>query len=152
MHKSLGSMVLLVSMAAAAPAAAAQPESDADADADVRDAVKAYDTHWERKDLAALERVLADDYVYFSSKGDTLSRQVWLGRLSAPQYVLKSSVRSEIEVHRIGDAAVVGTRWKGHGEYEGTPFVDDQRCSLVLGRSQTAWKVLSEHCTQIVDD
>ena len=148
MHKSLGSVVLLVSMAAAAPVAAAQPEFDAD----VRDAVKAYDTHWERKDLAALERVLADDYVYFSSKGDTLSRQVWLGRLSAPKYVLKSSVRSEIEVHRIGDAAVVGTRWKGHGEYEGTPFVDDQRCSLVLGRSPTAWKVLSEHCTQIVDD
>lgn len=148
MHRSLGSMALLVSMAAAAPVAAAQPESDAD----VRDAVKAYDTHWERKDLAALENVIADDYVYFSSKGDTFSRRAWLGRLSAPKYVLKSSVRSEIEVHRIGDAAVVGTRWKGHGEYDGQPFVDDQRCSLVLGRSPAAWKVLSEHCTQIVDD
>lgn len=148
MHKSLGSMALLVAMAAAAPVAVAQAESDAD----VRDAVKAYDTHWERKDRAALERVLADDYVYFSSKGDVLSRQAWLGRLSATEYVLKSSVRSEIEVHRIGDAAVVGTRWKGHGEYDGKPFVDDQRCSLVLGRSQTTWKVLSEHCTQIVDD
>lgn len=128
--------------------AQAQPESDAD----VRDAVKAYDMHWERKDLDALQRVLADDYVYFSSKGDTLSRQAWLGRLSASEYVLKSSVRSEIEVHRTADAAVVGTRWKGHGEYAGKPFVDDQRCSLALGRSPTGWKVLSEHCTQIVDD
>lgn len=148
MHKRLGSMALLVSMAGAMPAAAAQSESDAG----VRKAVEAYDIHWERKDLAALERVLADDYVYFSSKGDTLSRHAWLGRLSAPKYVLKSSVRSEIEVHRIADAAVVGTRWKGHGEYDGTPFVDDQRCSLVLGRAPAGWKVLSEHCTQIVGD
>ncbi len=130
----------------ALPAAAAESAVDPGIVA----AIKTYDDTWNEKDLAGLEAVLAPEYVYFSSKGDVLSRQEWLGRLSSDRYKLASTARSEIQAHVSGDAAVVGTRWKGHGTYDGKPFRDDQRCSMALTRATGKWRVLSEHCTQIV--
>lgn len=121
-----------------------------DVDEGIAAAIKTYDETWDRKDLPGLEAVLAPEYVYFSSKGGVLSRQQWLGRLSSDKYKLASTERSEIQAHVSGAAAVVGTRWKGHGTYDGKPFRDDQRCSMALTRASGDWKVLSEHCTQIV--
>lgn len=119
-------------------------------EAEVAGVIKAYDQAWGRKDAAAFEQILAADYVYFTSKGALWPRQRWLGLMLSPKYALGSAERSEIVVHRTADTAVVSSRWKGHGTYDNKPFRDDQRCSLVLARSAAGWKILSEHCTQIV--
>ena len=128
----------------------AAPAKASDVDAGIAAAIKTYDETWDRKDLPGLEAVLAPEYVYFSSKGGVLSRRQWLDRLSNATYRLDSTERSEVDAHVSGTAAVVGTRWKGHGTYEGKPFRDDQRCSMALTKASGEWKVLSEHCTQIV--
>ncbi len=128
----------------------AAPARASDVDAGIAAAIKTYDETWDRKDLPGLEAVLAPVYVYFSSKGGVLSRRQWLDRLSNANYRLDSTERSEVDAHVSGTAAVVGTRWKGHGTYEGKPFRDDQRCSMALTKASGEWKVLSEHCTQIV--
>lgn len=127
--------------------AVAQPPPETD----MADAIQAYDRAWAGKDPAAFERTLAADYVYFTSKGGVRSRQQWVEFLGSPKFRLESAERSEIQVHRTADTAVVGSRWKGHGSYDGKPFRDDQRCSLVLARSVDGWKILSEHCVQIVE-
>ena len=121
-------------------------------DAGISDAIQAYDRAWAAQDPAAFARTLAADYVYFTSKGGVRSRQQWVEFLGSPKFRLESAERSEIQVHRTADTAVVGSRWKGHGNYDGKAFRDDQRCSLVLARSTDGWKVLSEHCVQIVED
>ncbi len=128
----------------------AAPAKASDVDAGIAAAIKTYDETWDRKDLPGLEAVLAPEYVYFSSKGGVLTRRQWLDRLSNANYRLDSTERSEVDAHVSGTAAVVGTRWKGHGTYEGKPFRDDQRCSMALTKASGEWKVLSEHCTQIV--
>lgn len=128
----------------------AAPAKASDVDAGIAAAIKTYDETWDRKDLPGLEAVLAPEYVYFSSKGGVLTRRQWLDRLSNANYRLDSTERSEVDAHVSGTAAVVGTRWKGHGTYDGKPFRDDQRCSMALTKASGEWKVLSEHCTQIV--
>ncbi len=40
---------------------------------------------------------------------------------------------------------IVSSRWRGRGTYEGKPFVDDQRCSVVIASGT----VLMEHCTNL---
>ena len=112
--------------------------------------VKNYDRAWNRKDVAAVERVLAADYVYFSSKGDVSSRQRTIDFLRSPKYILASVERTEIEVHRTGKTAIVSSRWQGHGSYNDEEFHDDQRCSIVLVRAARNWRVVAEQCTQIV--
>jgi ketosteroid isomerase-like protein len=112
--------------------------------------VRSYDNAWNHKDAAALERILAPEYVYFSSKGEVRSRQSLLDELLSPKYKLASAERTELKVYVTSGTAVVSSRWKGHGTYDGQPFNDDQRCSIVLARANEKWLVLSEHCTQIV--
>ena len=116
----------------------------------VQQFVERYDIAWNHKDRAAVERILAPDYVYFSSKGHVRSRQSLLDELLSPKYVLAVAERTEMKAYRTAGTAVVSSRWKGHGTYDGQAFNDDQRCSIVLARVGQEWQVLSEHCTQIV--
>ena len=117
---------------------------------DISRYVKRYDDAWNHKDTAAIERILAPDYVYFSSKGQVRSRQSLLEELLSPKYKLASAERTELKVYLTLGTAVVSSRWKGHGTSDGQEFHDDQRCSIVLVRAKQGWLVLSEHCTQIV--
>ena len=112
--------------------------------------VERYDNAWNHKDAAVIERILAPEYVYFSSKGEVRSRQSLLDELLSPKYILVSAERSEMKVYLTSGAAVVSSRWKGQGSYDGREFHDDQRCSVVLTCSGRDWLVLSEHCTEIV--
>ena len=117
---------------------------------EIVDFVNSYDKAWNRKDVAFVERLLATDYVYFTSKGGVWSRQKTLDLLRSAKYMLNSAERSEIDVYRTGKTAIVSSRWKGQGLYDGVEFRDDQRCSIVVAQEGGRWKVLSEHCTQIV--
>jgi ketosteroid isomerase-like protein len=117
---------------------------------DVIHFIAEYDRAWNNKDASAVGRLLAPDYVYFSSTGQVQSRQHTLDMVVSPKYVLASAERSEVKVYRMSGTAVVSSRWKGQGSYDGKEFRDDQRCSVVLVREGQRWLVLSEHCTQIV--
>ena len=118
-------------------------------EAEVSRFIESYDNAWNHKDTAAIGRILAPDYVYFSSKGQVRSRQSLLEEFLSPKYHLESAVRSEVKVYLTSGTAVVSSRWKGHGTFDGREFHDDQRCSVVLTRGNKDWLVLSEHCTQI---
>jgi ketosteroid isomerase-like protein len=117
---------------------------------EIRRFVEWYDNALNRKDVAAVERLLAPEYVYFSSKGEVRSRQSLLDELLSPKYILASAERTDVKVYQTSGTAVVSSRWKGQGTYDGQPFHDDQRCSIVLAQNKQQWLVLSEHCTQIV--
>ena len=61
--------------------------------------VQRYDEAWNQKDTASIERILAPEYVYFSSKGEVRSRQSLLDELLSPKYILASADRSEMRVY-----------------------------------------------------
>jgi ketosteroid isomerase-like protein len=128
---------------------ACQPVATGNDSEAVRSVVATMDSAWNRKDTAAVSRLLLPTYVYFSSHGNISPRGQSLAMLAAPHYQLEYADRSELEIHLSGNSAVVGSRWRGRGSWEGRSFVDDQRCSLTLARGPEGWRVLSEHCTQI---
>jgi ketosteroid isomerase-like protein len=128
----------------------AQAQTTQSRQAEVARFIESYDNAWNHKDTATIERILAPDYVYFSSKGQVRSRRSLLEEFLSPKYHLESAERSEVKVYRTSGTAVVSSRWKGSGTFDGREFHDDQRCSIVLARGANDWLVLSEHCTQIV--
>ena len=128
---------------------ASQAQTLLPSEKDVIHVIEEYDRAWNNKDASAVARLLAPDYVYFSSTGQVQSRQHMLDMVLSAKYVLASAERSEVKVYRLSGTAVVSSRWKGHGLYDGKEFRDDQRCSVVLVRDGQRWQVLSEHCTQI---
>jgi len=110
-----------------------------------------YDTAWNKKDVAAVSRILADDYVYFSSTGGLTDRKASLTFLGSLDYKLTFANRSEIKIlAKTDNVSVVSSRWQGRGTYGKEEINDDQRCGLVFVRQNKNWKLLSEHCVQIV--
>jgi len=111
--------------------------------------VKRYDQAWNKKDSAAVDEILAADYIYLSSTGTTSSRRETLELLKSLGYKLTFAQRSEIKTIQMGGTVVVSSRWKGKGTYNGQQINDDQRCSLVFAKQERDWRLLAEHCTQI---
>jgi hypothetical protein len=111
--------------------------------------VARYDSAWNQRDTSAAGRLLAPQYQYFTSRGGVSSRSETLAMLSAPDYRLEHAKRSEIAVSLSGPAAIVSSRWQGHGTYRGRPFKDDQRCGQTWLQNESGWQLLSEHCVQI---
>ena len=119
------------------------------AQTDVLSALKKYDDAWNSKDRAGVDKMLAPEYIYFSSTGGMTTRQRTLEFLASPEYKLTFVERSEIVAYRTGDTVVISSRWRGKGAYGKEEINDDQRCSLIFSKVKGAWKLASEHCTQI---
>ena len=117
----------------------------------VGQALAKYDQTWNQKDVKGVEQMLANDYVYFSSTGSLTERKATLDFLASPDYKLTFVERSELKIlSQSSSVAVVSSRWKGRGMYGKEEINDDQRCGLVFVKQGGAWKLLSEHCAQIV--
>lgn len=117
---------------------------------EIKRLVADYDNAWNKKDIKTVSNFLADDYVYFTSLGGTSDRKRTIEFLSSPDYKLTFVERSEIVVHTKSGTAVVSSRWKGRGTWKEDEINDDQRCGQVFVKEKKAWKMLSEHCVQIV--
>lgn len=114
-------------------------------------ALRDYDAAWNKKDVTKVSHLLAADYVYFSSTGSLTDRKATLQFLASPDYKLTFVNRSEIKVlSSTNSIAVISSRWQGRGTFGKEEINDDQRCGLVFVRQGRVWKLLSEHCTQIV--
>ena len=96
--------------------------------ADVLQVLKRYDEAWNKKDSAAVDKILAPNYVYFNSEGGITTRKGTLDFLVSPKYKLTFVERTEIETYASGDTVVVSSRWKGKGMYDKEVINDDQRC------------------------
>ena len=116
---------------------------------DARALIVRYDDAWKAKDVKALDKILAPEYVYFSSLGGESDLAKTRETVASPAYRLERGERSEIRAFRIGTTVVVSTRWQGAGVFDGKSFQDDQRCSVVVGFADGRGRVLSEHCTNI---
>jgi ketosteroid isomerase-like protein len=117
----------------------------------LKNALAEYDRAWNAKDTAAVGRILADDYVYFSSSGELTKRKATLDFLASPDYKLTFVERTEIDLlSKTDSVAVISSRWKGRGTFGKERINDDQRCGLVFVKARKRWLLLSEHCVQIV--
>lgn len=116
---------------------------------EVINAIKKFDYGWENKNLPAVDSVLAPAYIYFTQSGGTFSRDSVVATAGENSYLLDNVSRSEFVITTYGNTAVVSTRWKGKGIYRGTPFDEDQRCSIVLIKKDKKVEILSEHCTPV---
>lgn len=119
---------------------------------EVIDFIKHYDNLWASRDTAGMKEAMTANYIYFSSTGNTTTRDRIIGWFTpADKYKVDTAIRTEVTVTINGNAAVVSSRWVGSGSFDGERFRDDQRCSLTIQKENGKLSVISEHCTQIVN-
>ena len=139
-------VLVLVFIAFATAGANGQTSKQGSVKDGVLKVLRTYDDAWNKKDSATVNKILAPNYMYFSSEGGITKRKAALDFLVSPKYKLTFAERSEIEAYPSGDVVIVSSRWKGKGTYEKGIIDDDQRCGLVFVRQNRVWKLLSEHC------
>jgi len=111
--------------------------------------IKKFDDGWRNKNMEKVDSALSPMYVYFTQSGGLFSRDSVVATAGESTYELHDMSRSEFNVEIINNTAVVSTRWKGKGSYRGTPFDEDQRCSIVVVKNGDLVQIFSEHCTPI---
>jgi len=116
---------------------------------DVQAVISRFDNGWKNKDTAAVDSVLAGNYIYFTQSGGTFDRQNVMRTAASPEYKLEKYNREEISYRIEGNTAIVNTVWIGIGTYRGIPFADTQRCSITIIKTDGKTQILSEHCTVI---
>jgi ketosteroid isomerase-like protein len=103
---------------------------------------------WLEKDAGAVERLIAEDYVYVGPNGLILDRQAILAIIGSPNYHLDHGTRSEVIVRALGDeAAIERHRYQGAGSFEGASFTDDHRCVMVWEKKAENWRLVMEQCS-----
>lgn len=118
-------------------------------EAEVLKVINRFDDGWANKNMEEVDSVLSPSYIYFTRSGGTFSRDSVVATAGESSYSLRDVNRSEFEITIYGNTAIVSTRWKGKGTYRGTPFDEDQRCSIVVVKNNDKVEILSEHCTPI---
>jgi uncharacterized protein (TIGR02246 family) len=105
---------------------------------------------WLERDIETIAGLMAPEYRYVGPRGEVLDRERILGIAQDPEYRLTWGGRSEIVISRpAADAALIVSRWRGEGRFEGHRFSDDQRCTTVLVRRHSRWLIVHEHCSQV---
>src|SRR6478672_10513671 len=107
---------------------------------EVREVNERWDRAWFEKDAAAVDRLMADDYLFVGPTGLVLDRHAILSVIRSPSYRLEGGGHTEVVVRPVGrEAAVVRHRWRGAGSFEGTPFEDDHRGVRVWEKQAGEW-------------
>ncbi len=110
-----------------------------------------------RNDMAALDRIMADDYTFTDSSGAVRTKtQVFtdLARVLAQAnvmnvYKIESINPDELKVHVYGDTAVVTGRTRVKAYTADQSISDQYRFKRVWVKQQGRWQLVANHSTHI---
>ena len=112
---------------------------------------KEYGEMIQRGDAAAIERVLADDYLYTDEKGKVKNKAEDLATYKNREYKIESVENSDQKVRVIGNNAAIETanfRVKGTGK-DGKPFDTIYRYTTTWVWRGGRWQVAADHTSEV---
>lgn len=87
---------------------------------DLKSSNDRWNNAWLTKDVAAVEKLAANDYVYIGPQGQKLDRTAILEIIRSKSYCLLHGSWTELSISRLSsDSAIVLDRFRGEGEYPG---------------------------------
>src|SRR5436305_14556524 len=138
----------------ALPLALSQTPSSADnktAEQEVRQMIEQYRTALTKKDIAALERIWADDYTFINASGTVVTKAERLANLKSGATSLDTIVTDpdmKIRVHG-GDVAVAINRVTIKGQYSGKATSGQFQSSIVFAKTPSGWQLVCNQITPV---
>ena len=118
-------------------------------EAEIRRLDREWNEAYPRRDLAALGRVLADDWLCIDGRGLVITKEELLERVRTAPPQFDEHRFDEFSLRLFGDAAVVTGRLSGSGADEGGPFSFSQRFTRVYARRGGAWRAVATQVTPV---
>jgi ketosteroid isomerase-like protein len=130
---------------------ATQSESEnSKSEQEVRQMIEKYRTAILRRDISALEKIWADDYVFVNASGDVLTKTQRLANVKTGATTLDSIKEEEnITVRVYQNSAVATSRVTIKGQYSGQPVSGQCRSTHVWVKGTTGWQLVSNQLTAL---
>jgi hypothetical protein len=113
---------------------------------------KEYDTAVVRLDVAALERILADDYMYTDTDGSISDKRLEIQAAKSGDLTFESGISDDLKVRVYGNTATVTGRWTSKGKYKNWAFDEKDRYTTFYVKRGGRWQLVSEIAVRIIEE
>jgi ketosteroid isomerase-like protein len=128
----------------------AQQPANSTSEQEIRQLVEKYRTAILQRDIATLEKIWADDYVFVNAAGDVLTKTERLANVKSGATALDSINEEEnVTVRVYQNSAVVTSRVTLKGQYSGQPISGEYRSTLVWVKGPGGWQLVSNQLTAL---
>jgi ketosteroid isomerase-like protein len=127
-----------------------QESTDQTAEQEVRQTIEKYRTALLQRDVPALEKIWADDYVFVNASGEVLTKAQRLANVKSGATKLDSINNEEnITVRVYQNSAVATSRVTIKGKYSGQPTGGQYRSTHVWVKGPGGWQLVSNQLTAL---
>jgi len=117
---------------------------------EVRQMIEKYRTALLHRDIPALERIWADDYVFVNASGEVVTKTQRLANLKSAATSFDSIKEEEnLTVRVYQNSAVATSRVTIKGQYSGQPISGQYRSTHVWVKGSTGWQLVSNQLTAL---
>jgi ketosteroid isomerase-like protein len=103
-----------------------------------------------QRDMATLEKIWADDYIFVNAAGDVLTKTDRLANIKSRATTLDSINQEEnVTVRVYQNSAVATSRVTLKGQYSGQPISGEYRSTLVWVKNPEGWQLVSNQLTAL---
>src|SRR6476646_2101614 len=128
----------------------AQQSANSTSEQEVRQMIEKYRTAILQRDIATLEKIWADDYVFVNATGDVLSKRERLANIKSGATTLDSINEEEnVTVRVYQNSAVTTSRVTIKGQYGGQPTSGQYRSTHVWVKGPAGWQLVSNQLTAL---
>ncbi len=118
-------------------------------DADEKGRLIAFENAWNQaqvlKDVAALEKLTADGFLYTDTDGTVMDKAAFLKDTKDPAYRAISAANEDVVVQLHGGTAIVIGRYHTKGTYKGKPFDHHGRFTDTWVQRGEKWLCVASH-------
>ena len=119
----------------------------------VEDEIRQVEIEWgeafERRDMATLDRLMADEYIVTDPLGNVRDKAESLSAIQSNEVFFESTNSDNVHVRINGDTAVVTGRSTFRGRYKGWSMAGQYQYTDVLVKRSGSWKAVSSHITAL---
>ena len=102
-----------------------------------------------RRDIATLDRLMADEYILTDPLGFVRGKAESLAAIKTTEVLFESTESDNVHVRINGDTAVVTARSTFRGRYKGWPMRGQYQYTDVLVKRRGSWKAVGSHITAL---
>lgn len=104
---------------------------------------------FERRDMATLDRLMADEYILTDPLGQLRTKTETLAAIETNEVDFQSTQSDDVNVTIYGDTAVITGRSTFRGRYKGWSMTGSYQYTDVLVKRNGSWKAVSSHITAL---
>jgi ketosteroid isomerase-like protein len=104
---------------------------------------------FERRDMATLDRLMADEYILTDPLGHVRNKKETLTAIETSEVDFESTQSDDVTVMIYDDTAVVTGRSTFRGRYKGWSMSGRYQYTDVLVKRNGSWKAVSSHITAL---